>query len=280
MFPSRLTASAEAARAAADARGLTTGRFRHDLVSATMTIVRGVDIEMFWWLVNEVRDRAGAVGARDDEALAECIVDVLAARLTARELFEFDALATDLAHQADTSAMVAAMFLLEGYVSDDTFMDFRDGLILLGRSTFEAAIANPDSLAEHLVAAGSTSTPAHGLDLRTEISFESISSCVADAWLRVTGEEDEDEFWEAAHEFENAVSHVQQPSANESWDVRDANVIRQRLPRLAERFAHRLEPKPSTLRYPDPVAPPTRDRPLVSDFQDGVARGRETARES
>lgn len=247
---------------------------------ARMAIVRGVDTEMFWRLVHEVQDRADATGAREDGALAECVVDVLAERLTAREILEFDALATDLTHQADTPELVAAMFLVEGYVSDDTFMDFRDGLILLGRSTYEAAITDPDSLAGHSVVTGPTRTSAHGLDLRTEISFESISSCVADAWLRVTGEEDEDEFWEVAHEFETSVSHVQQPSANESWDVLDANAIRQRLPRLAKRFAHRLEPKPSTLRYPDTVAPPTRDRPLVVDFQDGVARGREAACES
>jgi hypothetical protein len=41
------------------------------------------------------------------------------------------------------------MVLIEGYISDDSFMDFRDGLILLGREAIEAAIADPDSLAEH-----------------------------------------------------------------------------------------------------------------------------------
>jgi hypothetical protein len=35
--------------------------------------------------------------------------------------------------------MKAVMVLIEGYISDDSFMDFRDGLILLGRETFEAA---------------------------------------------------------------------------------------------------------------------------------------------
>lgn len=42
----------------------------------------------------------------------------------------------------------AAAYIIEGGCSDDGFMDFRYGLISRGRSVFERALADPDSLAD------------------------------------------------------------------------------------------------------------------------------------
>jgi len=41
-----------------------------------------------------------------------------------------------------------AAYVYAGGCSDDSFMDFRAGLIGLGQSAYEAALVNPDSLAE------------------------------------------------------------------------------------------------------------------------------------
>ncbi len=46
-----------------------------------------------------------------------------------------------------------AAYLVEGGCSDDAFMDFRDGLVLAGRATFERTLADPDTLADHPVVA-------------------------------------------------------------------------------------------------------------------------------
>lgn len=164
--------------------------------------------------------------------MSACVVDVLAGSLSAPEIVAFCEVAMALAHQADTRTMAAAMFLIEGYVSDDTFMDFRDGLILLGRSTFEALTKNPDSLVEHLLA--DRSNPV--------VSFEPISSCAVEAWSRVTGGADEDDFWEAMPDTANhgRAAAAEPARLDESWDLNDADAVRRRLPRLAERFAHRL----------------------------------------
>lgn len=43
----------------------------------------------------------------------------------------------------------AAAFVIGGGCSDDSFMDFRAALIMKGRTLFEAALRDPDSLAEH-----------------------------------------------------------------------------------------------------------------------------------
>lgn len=42
----------------------------------------------------------------------------------------------------------AAAFIIGGGCSDDLFMDFRASLIMRGRTIFEAALSNPDTLAD------------------------------------------------------------------------------------------------------------------------------------
>lgn len=238
-------------------------------MSVSLPTVYPVDVETVWRVVDEVRVRVEANGARDHEALSECVVDVLAGSLSAPEIVAFCVVATALSHQADTQTMAAAMFLIEGYVSDDTFMDFRDGLIVLGRSTFEAATADPDSLVEHPLVDGSN----------REISFESISSCAVEAWSRVTDGADEDDFWaamsDAANDFPTVGIERVQP--DESWDLSDADAIRQQLPRLAERFAHRLKARTPTVRLPEVTSLSARGTTQLSAFHQGVARGREAA---
>ncbi|MEI5006890.1 DUF4240 domain-containing protein [Streptomyces sp. PmtA] len=43
----------------------------------------------------------------------------------------------------------AAAYVIGRGCSDDSFMDFRAGLIALGRAWYERAIGPPDSLADH-----------------------------------------------------------------------------------------------------------------------------------
>lgn len=242
-------------------------------MSYSTATVRGMDLETFWRLVGEIRDRAERADAADDEALTNCVVDVIADRLTADELLAFDAVASDLVNLADTPAMEAAMFLIEGYISDDSFMDFRDGLILLGREPFEAAIADPDSLAEHLQAAPVKGS-ADGSGARIPIAFESITSCVADAWLRVTGTEDRDGFWDAAQTFEHSsVVPAMLPSGEPSI-LHDADATRARLPRLAERFAQRFEPRAAAPVLASAEAGPGTEQATLFDYQRGLADGR------
>lgn len=235
-----------------------------------------MDLETFWRLVGEMRDRAETTGAADDQALANCVVDVIADRLAADEILAFGAVAGDLAGRADIPAMEAAMFLIEGYISDDSFMDFRDGLILLGREPFEAAIADPDSLAEHLQTAPVKGNADRSED-RVSIAFESITSCVADAWVRVTGTEDKDEFWEAAQTFEQCSVVPARPPSGEPPILHDAEATRARLPRLAERFAERFEPRAAAPLLATAEVEPGAERATLFDYQSGLADGRAAA---
>lgn len=235
-----------------------------------------MDLETFWRLVGEVRDRAETRGAADDEALASCVVDVIADRLTADEILAFGAVARDLAGLADIPAMESAMFLIEGYISDDSFMDFCDGLILLGREPFEAAIVDPDSLAEYLQTAP-VKGDADGSGSRVPIAFESITSCVADAWLRVTGTEDDDEFWDAAQAFEQRSVVPARPPSGEPSILHDADATQARLPRLTERFVQRFEPRAAAPLLVPAEAAPGAERATLFDDQSGLTDGRAAA---
>ena len=97
-----------------------------------------MELDDFWNLI----DAAAGAGVRRD-ALAEQL-----ANLSREDLIAFQAhfdRAFDAAYQWP---LWGAAYLMQGGCSDDGFMDFRYGLISLGRSTYEAALIDPDSLAD------------------------------------------------------------------------------------------------------------------------------------
>ena len=150
--------------------------------------VRAMDRETFWSVVETARERAGA-GADDrgaeDDPLPGALTDLLVERLTADEILAFADVAGAVARDAYAWPVWGAAYLVEGGCSDDAFMDFRDGLVLAGRATFERTLADPDTLADHPVVAAmaDAGSPWFG--------FESLDSLVGDAWSRATGEDDE-----------------------------------------------------------------------------------------
>jgi hypothetical protein len=75
----------------------------------------------------------------------------------------------------------AAAYLIEGWWSDDGFMDFREGLISPGRHWYERALADPDSLAGH---------PAVRSRGDVLIGNEDFNQVAQRAYERVTGEPD------------------------------------------------------------------------------------------
>lgn len=74
----------------------------------------------------------------------------------------------------------AAAYLVNGGCSDDGFDYFRAWLISRGKKVFDAALANPDSLIEHVGDGG-------------EVELEDILGVAARAWKRKTGKDDYDD---------------------------------------------------------------------------------------
>lgn len=190
-----------------------------------------MDRETFWGIVETARERAGA-GADDrgaeDDPLPGALTDLLVERLTADEMLAFVDVAGAVANDAYAWPVWGAAYLVEGGCSDDGFRDFRDGLVLAGRTVFERTLADPDTLADHPVVAAMADggSPWFG--------FESLDSLVGDAWSRASGEDDEAYY--AARERTSSVRARNEP-ADEQWDFDDDEENARRLPRLTALFA-------------------------------------------
>ena len=80
-------------------------------------------------------------------------------RLPPDQIATFDAIFWRLHREAYRWDLWGAAYVIGGGCSDDAFMDFRAGLIGLGRKAYYAALADPESLADQ---------PRHGVDFFQE----------------------------------------------------------------------------------------------------------------
>jgi hypothetical protein len=161
--------------------------------------------EQFWSIV--------AKACRSDPRHAEEWDQRLQAeleKLAPAEIIEWNHLFDRLAARAYTVDLWGAAYLINGGASDDGFYYFRCWLIGMGRQVYEAAVADPDSLAEAVIP---------GIDAEAEIYGAAHS-----AWMAVTGKSDTD-FYPARNESAELRS--------EEWDFDDDSEVRRRLPRLA-----------------------------------------------
>ncbi|MFD7383153.1 DUF4240 domain-containing protein [Streptomyces anulatus] len=188
-----------------------------------------MDSNEWWGLVERARDVAGdRADDRDtpDDPLPGALTDVLAA-LEPERIAAFAVTAVGVTDSAYRRPLWNAAYLIEGGCGDDGFMDFRDGLALLGRETFSRAVADPDSLADLPVVVRMSRGE------RGWIGYESLSAPVTEAYRRVRGETDS---LDAA--VEAALRERIRPAEpeGESWDAEDDEANRRRLPRLAALF--------------------------------------------
>ena len=125
----------------------------------------------------------------------------------------------------------AAAYLIAGGCSDDSFIDFRAGLIARGRDWYHRAAASPDSLAGHPAVADASR-------LRGEpLFYEEVNYAAPRAFERVTG--DYAGFNDAWRRYRDSRGHSDHtPDMDEDFDFEDAQQMRRRLPRLA---AHCLQ---------------------------------------
>jgi hypothetical protein len=167
-----------------------------------------MDEEQFWKII--------AKACRSDPRKAEEWDERLQAelkKLAADEIVEWNHLFDRLAARAYTVDLWGAAYLINGGASDDGFYYFRCWLIGMGWEIYEAAVANPDSLADAVV---------RGIDAEAE-----IYAAAHQAWMAVTGRPDTDPY----------------PARNEgaelrgqNWDFDDDAEVRRRLPRLAAMY--------------------------------------------
>lgn len=189
-----------------------------------------MDINEWWGLVERAREAAGdRADDRDppDDPLPGALTEVLAAALEPERIVAFAVTAVDVTRSAYRWPLWNAAYLIEGGCGDDGFMDFRDGLALLGRETFTRAVADPDTLAALPVVIRMSRGE------RGWIGYESLNVPIAEAYRRLRGESAS---LDAA--VEAALRDRIRPAdpAGENWDAEDAAANHLRLPRLAALF--------------------------------------------
>ncbi|RPE12806.1 DUF4240 domain-containing protein [Chitinophaga lutea] len=129
----------------------------------------------FWKII----DRS-AVESKLDTSLQSNIITEMLDSYTIEQMIEFEIIFRQLVIAADDFKILGAQKIIDGYVSDDSYLYFRCWLIGLGESTFREALQNPDILAD-VVHEG------------TVADFEELMYVTTTAFLKKTGKEEEDD---------------------------------------------------------------------------------------
>ncbi|HEY1179579.1 MAG TPA: DUF4240 domain-containing protein, partial [Phytomonospora sp.] len=166
------------------------------------------------------------------DAVAVSFHDVLMTRLktmTPAELCAFDEAHDDAHGRLYHWPLWAAGYLIGGGCSDDAFMDFRNGLIALGREWCERLLADADSLAGHPLVVAAAAR-------EDEVLFcEELAYAPAYAFEATTGLP-RDEYW-ALYERHREGKPVHRASpTGPDFDFDDRAEMLVHLPRLTTLF--------------------------------------------
>jgi len=170
----------------------------------------------------EFWDHIRATRRVDPEAHAERLTARLA-KLPVPAILDFDRRWDAAMAESYRWDLWGAAYLINGGCSDDGFDYFRGWLILRGRDTFKAAVADPDSLADVV-------DPDEDDDV-----YEWEGRPAWAAWFRATRTKP-DEAGYAALLAALAARHprpVRRRGMGRGWDFDDDAQMRRRLPRLA-----------------------------------------------
>ncbi|MEU0395788.1 DUF4240 domain-containing protein [Streptomyces sp. NPDC006208] len=180
-------------------------------------------IDQFWNVIESARTAAAGAGQPFDGALVDRL-----ATCPKQDILEYQEHFDDVHHAVYRWDVWAAAYLIGGGCSDDSFMDFRAGLISLGRDWYERAAACPDRLADHPAVVEAASSH------RDEALFyEEVNYAASEAFERITADgEDFYEAW-AGYRATKVENKERDHDMGEDFDFDDAEEMYARLPRLA-----------------------------------------------
>jgi hypothetical protein len=166
-----------------------------------------VDDDTYWDLVERARTESG-----DDspETVAETLVAVLST-LGPSEVVGAEEAFARISRRAYGFPLWGAAYVLNGGCGDDGFDDFRGWLVTRGRAVYEAALADPESLADVVT-----------VDELYDVACEDVLSAADQAHTELTGRGLP---WRAARE--------PLPDLGAGWDFDDEDEMRRRYPRLS-----------------------------------------------
>ncbi len=147
-----------------------------------------MDTARCWEIVEAARCEAGPGWPDLDDRLENALVERLV-ELPVPELIAFEARFAELQRGLDRPDVYLAAYLIGHGCSDDTFTDFRAGLVGLGRDWYERVMTDPDQLADH----PAVHAIAAGTIPRDTLMTEGFQFAPLEAYERLTG--DDEGFW-------------------------------------------------------------------------------------
>ncbi|GAA1215999.1 DUF4240 domain-containing protein [Kitasatospora nipponensis] len=184
-----------------------------------------METDEFWTIIETAR-------AATEKPFEEALTDVLA-ELPLGRILDFDERFEAVHASVHRWDVWAASFLISGWCSDDGFIDFRAGLISLGREWFERVAGAPDSLADHPLVGGSGCGSGSVDELEEALLQEDATYAALWAYDRVTGVKDSYHDAQEARAASRPKCEDAEPDMGEKWDFEDDDEMRRRLPRLA-----------------------------------------------
>ncbi|MFC5749912.1 DUF4240 domain-containing protein [Actinomadura rugatobispora] len=177
-----------------------------------------MDHDDFWPIIERARDLGGPLHEALETVLAGMPAEVV---VDYRQHYD--------EHKAALYRwdVWAAAYLIGGGCSDDSFMDFRAGIIARGRESYQIALTNPDGLA----ALSLVQTSALAGDDGEDIFYEEFTYAPSHAYERITGNDGLFEAQEQRHPQQSGEHDM-----GEDFDFDDSAEMHRRLPRLAALF--------------------------------------------
>ena len=139
------------------------------------TAVGKMDNQEFWRIIDFAHHNA----AGDDQAQEMLLVNALS-QYSPGDIIEFECIFRQNIIAADDFKIMAAAKIIEGSVTDDSYVYFRCWLLGLGEKVFTNALRNPDSLASVVTK-----------EMNTD--FEPLLYVATQAYKNKTGKQEEDE---------------------------------------------------------------------------------------
>lgn len=177
-----------------------------------------MDRDRFWELVETARGMVDDTVV-DPDGVADALVKMLSG-LPPDEVIGFGVQFDLLQAEAYRWDLWGAAYLIKGGASDDGFDHFRGWLLAQGRETWEAALADPDSLAD--VIDEDLDDDFEGFD------GEALLAVGSEAYAATGGSANE--YWSAV---DAATPDAPEVPAGEEFDFDDGDELRERFPRLA-----------------------------------------------
>ncbi|MDA3961155.1 MAG: DUF4240 domain-containing protein [Planctomycetota bacterium] len=159
----------------------------------------------------KITEECGFPDSTSPDEIGEAVGEFLCHRSNSF-ILDFENTRLEILASLHTPDLVKIAFMLQGHVSKESFEDFRNYLIMLGRAPVRVALTTPDDLAKSIKVE----------DPLEELDGSALLYSARSAWI---GDE---------AEFDAGIKHPQEPALPTSWP--DPMDLEQEFPKLFRKY--------------------------------------------